>query len=90
MIPNGQLPNLKLTSRRKLDRRKTCSTALFTTFKLAKNTGFELEQQRQRNAFLPKISQRQRNHAREIARKLETVNDELKAETSHLVPPERT
>ncbi|AWG78419.1 hypothetical protein DLH88_23980 [Vibrio parahaemolyticus] len=37
---------------------------------------------------LPKISQRQRNHTREIARKLETVNDELKAKTSHLVPPE--
>ncbi|EGQ8808837.1 hypothetical protein DLH87_24725 [Vibrio parahaemolyticus] len=39
---------------------------------------------------LPKISQRQRNHAREIARKLETVNNKFKAETSHLVPPERT
>ncbi|HAS6760993.1 TPA: hypothetical protein GRI76_24260 [Vibrio parahaemolyticus] len=40
--------------------------------------------------ILPKISQRQRNHAREIARKLETVNDKLKAKTSHLMPPERT
>ncbi|NOI46058.1 hypothetical protein CGH21_22690 [Vibrio parahaemolyticus] len=40
--------------------------------------------------ILPKISQRQRNHAREIAQKLETVNDEVKAETSHLVPPEQT
>ncbi|AWA89694.1 TPA: hypothetical protein GRI80_23780 [Vibrio parahaemolyticus] len=39
---------------------------------------------------MPKISQRQRNHTREIARKLETVNDKLKAKTSHLVPPERT
>ncbi|HAS6908306.1 TPA: hypothetical protein I7285_24440 [Vibrio parahaemolyticus] len=39
---------------------------------------------------LPKTSQHQRNHAREIARKLETVNDKLKAKTSHLVPPERT
>ncbi|TOI11406.1 hypothetical protein CGI66_23755 [Vibrio parahaemolyticus] len=39
---------------------------------------------------MPKISQRQRNHAREITRKLETVNDKLKAKTSHLVPPERT
>ncbi|EGQ9060194.1 hypothetical protein GA057_24530 [Vibrio parahaemolyticus] len=39
---------------------------------------------------LPKTSLRQRNHAREIARKLETVNDKLKAKTSHLVPPERT
>ncbi|HAS6589537.1 TPA: hypothetical protein GRR54_25125 [Vibrio parahaemolyticus] len=36
------------------------------------------------------MSQHQRNHAREIARKLETVNDKLKAKTSHLVPPERT
>ncbi|EGR2705409.1 hypothetical protein GSS61_08305 [Vibrio parahaemolyticus] len=40
--------------------------------------------------LLPKISQRQRNHAREIARKLETVKGESKAKTSHLVPPERT
>ncbi|QET62375.1 hypothetical protein FOB75_02820 [Vibrio parahaemolyticus] len=40
--------------------------------------------------ILPKISQRQRNHAREIARKLETVNEKLKAKTSLLVPPERT
>ncbi|EGQ9584751.1 hypothetical protein FP731_15850 [Vibrio parahaemolyticus] len=39
---------------------------------------------------LPEISQLQRNHAREIAQKLETVNDKLKAKTSHLVPPERT
>ncbi|EGR0037996.1 hypothetical protein FR271_22050 [Vibrio vulnificus] len=39
---------------------------------------------------LPKISQRQRNNTREITRKLETVNDELKTKTSHLVPPERT
>ncbi|EGR0923813.1 hypothetical protein EIB96_14400 [Vibrio parahaemolyticus] len=39
---------------------------------------------------LPKISRRQRNHAREIARNLKTVNDEVKAKTSHIVPPERT
>ncbi|NAX23409.1 hypothetical protein CAG65_19665 [Vibrio sp. V39_P1S14PM300] len=39
---------------------------------------------------MPKISQRKRNQAREIARKLESVNDKLKAKTSHLVPPERT
>ncbi|OXD04477.1 hypothetical protein CA165_23525 [Vibrio parahaemolyticus] len=39
---------------------------------------------------LPKISQRQRNHTREIAQKLETVNDKFTAKTSHLVPPERT
>ncbi|KIT51923.1 hypothetical protein H337_21875 [Vibrio parahaemolyticus EN9701121] len=29
-------------------------------------------------------------NTREIAQKLETVNDKLKAKTSHLVPPERT
>ncbi|HAS6495850.1 TPA: hypothetical protein GRR58_24335 [Vibrio parahaemolyticus] len=40
--------------------------------------------------ILPKIYQRQRNHAKEIVQKLETVNDKLKAKTSHLVPPERT
>ncbi|EGR0694008.1 hypothetical protein E2K20_25010 [Vibrio parahaemolyticus] len=39
---------------------------------------------------MTKISQRQRNNTREIARKLETVNDKLTAKTSHLVPPERT
>ncbi|EGR2181202.1 hypothetical protein DZF81_24680 [Vibrio parahaemolyticus] len=39
---------------------------------------------------MPKISQRQRNHPKEIARKLETVNGGSKAKTSHLVPPERT
>ncbi|TXX97151.1 hypothetical protein FXF05_20230 [Vibrio mimicus] len=32
----------------------------------------------------------QRNRANEIARKLETVNVEIKTKTSHLVPPERT
>ncbi|TOF37841.1 hypothetical protein CGJ21_14510 [Vibrio parahaemolyticus] len=39
---------------------------------------------------MPKISQRQRNNTREIARKFETVNGKIKAKTSHLVPPERT
>ncbi|TOJ41687.1 hypothetical protein CGI38_24090 [Vibrio parahaemolyticus] len=39
---------------------------------------------------MTKISQHQRNHTREIARKLETVNGEVKASTSHIVPPERT
>ncbi|TOL97425.1 hypothetical protein CGH86_23300 [Vibrio parahaemolyticus] len=41
-------------------------------------------------AFLPKIFLHQRNNTREIARKLETVNYEIKAKTEHLVPPERT
>ncbi|TOI87304.1 hypothetical protein CGI50_23400 [Vibrio parahaemolyticus] len=36
------------------------------------------------------ISQHQRNHAKEIAQKLETVNSEVKTNTTHIVPPERT
>ncbi|TOG29620.1 hypothetical protein CGJ03_24550 [Vibrio parahaemolyticus] len=36
------------------------------------------------------MSLHQRNNTREIARKLEAVNDEIKAKTEHLVPPERT
>ncbi|NAZ46395.1 hypothetical protein GL178_09080 [Vibrio toranzoniae] len=36
------------------------------------------------------MSLHQRNNTREIAQKLETVNDKFKAKTSHLVPPERT
>ncbi|OQU38642.1 hypothetical protein EM73_022660 [Vibrio parahaemolyticus] len=40
--------------------------------------------------FLTKTSQHQRSHTREIARKLETVNGEINANTSHIVPPERT
>ncbi|TOF13875.1 hypothetical protein CGJ30_16030 [Vibrio parahaemolyticus] len=43
-----------------------------------------------RNLISPKTSQHQRNHTREIAQKLETVNGEIKAKTTHLVPPERT
>ncbi|ETT13458.1 hypothetical protein D028_4663 [Vibrio parahaemolyticus 50] len=31
-----------------------------------------------------------RNRASEIAKKLETVNVEIKAKNTHLVPPERT
>ncbi|TOA80466.1 hypothetical protein CGK20_21255 [Vibrio parahaemolyticus] len=37
-----------------------------------------------------KIYQHQRNHTREVAQKLEIVNDEIKAKNSHLLPPERT
>ncbi|TOE35447.1 hypothetical protein CGJ01_22765 [Vibrio parahaemolyticus] len=33
---------------------------------------------------------RKRSRAREIAKKLETVNDEIDANTPHIVPPERT
>ncbi|TOE35762.1 hypothetical protein CGH47_22780 [Vibrio parahaemolyticus] len=39
---------------------------------------------------MTRISQHQRSHTREIARKLETVNGEVKASTLHIVPPERT
>ncbi|TOM93765.1 hypothetical protein CGH21_22120 [Vibrio parahaemolyticus] len=39
---------------------------------------------------MTKMFQHQRNHTREIAQKLETVNGEIKANTPHIVPPERT
>ncbi|TOK15445.1 hypothetical protein CGI24_24070 [Vibrio parahaemolyticus] len=39
---------------------------------------------------MPNISQHQRSHTKEITQKLETVKGEIKAKTSHLVPPERT
>ncbi|WP_186667064.1 hypothetical protein [Vibrio kanaloae] len=35
-------------------------------------------------------SQSQRNRAKEIAAELETVTDYLKANSPHIVPPERT
>ncbi|TOH86885.1 hypothetical protein CGI09_23910 [Vibrio parahaemolyticus] len=62
----------------------------FTAFKLAKDSGFGLEQPRQKAKFKVRNRPHQRNRAREIARKLETVNAEIKAKTLHLVPPERT
>ncbi|TOD93640.1 hypothetical protein CGI77_23070 [Vibrio parahaemolyticus] len=36
------------------------------------------------------ISQHQRNHAKEIAQKLETVHGEVKTNTTYIGPPERT
>ncbi|TOF62073.1 hypothetical protein CGJ17_23255 [Vibrio parahaemolyticus] len=39
---------------------------------------------------MTRISQHQRSHTREIARKLETVNGEVNTNTTHIVPPERT
>ncbi|TOK01201.1 hypothetical protein CGI26_24195 [Vibrio parahaemolyticus] len=39
---------------------------------------------------MTKISHHQRSRTREITRKLETVNGEIKANTTHIVPPERT
>ncbi|HAV2004383.1 hypothetical protein JL830_18815 [Vibrio parahaemolyticus] len=37
-----------------MDRRKICQSSHLTAFKLAKDTGFGLEQQRQRNLALTK------------------------------------
>ncbi|AUW38894.1 hypothetical protein CGI99_22910 [Vibrio parahaemolyticus] len=62
----------------------------FTVFKLAKDSGFELEQPRQRAKFKVRNRRHQRNRARELAQKLETVNGEIKAKITHIVPPERT
>ncbi|TBT37252.1 hypothetical protein CGI13_20810 [Vibrio parahaemolyticus] len=62
----------------------------FTVFKLAKDSGFELEQPRQRAKFKVRNRPHQRNRAREIAQKWETVNSEIKAKITHIVPPERT
>ncbi|KIT28494.1 hypothetical protein H323_23115 [Vibrio parahaemolyticus VP766] len=39
---------------------------------------------------LTRISQHQRSNTTEIARKLETVNGEINANPTHIVPPERT
>ncbi|TOI58893.1 hypothetical protein CGI56_24325 [Vibrio parahaemolyticus] len=39
---------------------------------------------------MTKISQHQRSRTRELTRKLETVNGEINANTTHIVPPERT
>ncbi|EGR0934746.1 hypothetical protein EIB86_19285 [Vibrio parahaemolyticus] len=62
----------------------------FTAFKLTKDSGFGLEQPRQSAKFKVRNRPHQRNRAREITRKLETVNAEINAKTLHLVPPERT
>ncbi|TOH66078.1 hypothetical protein CGI75_24045 [Vibrio parahaemolyticus] len=37
-----------------------------------------------------KSQQHKRSRANEIAKKLETVNGEIDANTPHIVPPERT
>ncbi|TOF75121.1 hypothetical protein CGJ16_21030 [Vibrio parahaemolyticus] len=39
---------------------------------------------------MTRISQHQRSRTREIAQKLETVNGEIEANITHIVPPERT
>ncbi|HCG7921945.1 hypothetical protein [Vibrio parahaemolyticus] len=63
---------------------------IFTALKLEKDSLTELEQPHQRAEFKVNGQPRKRNRASEIAKKLETVNVEIKAKTSHLVPPERT
>ncbi|EGQ9824048.1 hypothetical protein D5E81_25300 [Vibrio parahaemolyticus] len=63
---------------------------IFAVIKFAKDSFIGLKQPLQRAKFKAKNHPHQRNRAREIARKLETVNDGVKAKTSHLVPPERT
>ncbi|EGR2723173.1 hypothetical protein DUG83_17010 [Vibrio parahaemolyticus] len=63
---------------------------IFTALKLEKDSLTELERPHQRTEFKVNGQPRQRNHAREIARKLETVNGEIQAKNIHLVPPERT
>ncbi|TOA67445.1 hypothetical protein CGK22_23600 [Vibrio parahaemolyticus] len=59
-------------------------------FKLAKDSVTELWQPHQRTKFIAKRQPHKRSRAHEIAKKLETVNAEVKAETPHIVPPERT
>ncbi|AGV16717.1 hypothetical protein N646_0943 [Vibrio alginolyticus NBRC 15630 = ATCC 17749] len=39
---------------------------------------------------MTKMFQHQRNHTKEIAKKLETVNGKFTANTPHIVPPERS
>ncbi len=63
---------------------------ILTVLKFAKDSFIGLQQPRQIAKFKARNQPHQRNRASEIARKLETVNDKLKAKTSHLVPPERT
>ncbi|EGQ9460337.1 hypothetical protein F1K68_24250 [Vibrio parahaemolyticus] len=63
---------------------------IFAVIKFAKDSIIGLKQPRRRVKFKAKNQPHQRNSAREIARKLETVNAEIKAKTLHLVPPERT
>ncbi|MCR9544120.1 hypothetical protein BBM86_07590 [Vibrio parahaemolyticus] len=63
---------------------------IFTALKLEKDSVTELEQPHQRPEFKVNNQPQKRNRASEIAKKLETVNVEIKAKNTHLVPPERT
>ncbi|MCS0174286.1 hypothetical protein, partial [Vibrio alginolyticus] len=62
----------------------------FAVIKFAKDSIIGLQQPRQIAKFKAGNQPHQRNRASEIVRKLETVNDKLKAKTTHIVPPERT
>ncbi|OWL77476.1 hypothetical protein AKG78_13000 [Vibrio parahaemolyticus] len=63
---------------------------VFTVLKLEKDSVSELEQPHQRTEFKVNNQPQKRKRANEIARKLETVNAEIKAKNTHLVPPELT
>ncbi|EGR3403616.1 hypothetical protein [Vibrio parahaemolyticus] len=69
---------------------KHAKLPFFTVTKLAKDSITGFEQPNQRTNFRVECQLRKRSRAREIALKLETVNDEVKAKNTHLVPPERT
>ncbi|WP_229652966.1 hypothetical protein, partial [Vibrio parahaemolyticus] len=63
--PNGQLPNQKLTTRCKLDRRKICQITLFQRFQISK--GFELRTltaASEKLSFHPNISALKKPHQR--------------------------
>ncbi len=63
---------------------------ILAVLKFAKDLSIGLQQPQQIAKFKVRNQPHQRNRAREIARKLETVNGEIQAKTIHLVPPERT
>ncbi|TOO97669.1 hypothetical protein, partial [Vibrio parahaemolyticus] len=69
---------------------KHAKPPFFTAFKFAKDSITGFEQPNQRTNFRVKHQLHKRSCAREITRKLEPVNDEVKAKNTHLVPPERT
>ncbi|EPE2670370.1 hypothetical protein C1S86_24825 [Vibrio parahaemolyticus] len=69
---------------------KHAKLPFFTVIKLAKDSITGFEQPKQRTNFRTKRQLRKRSNTREIAQKLETVNDEVKAKNMHLVPPDRT
>ncbi|OEB84721.1 hypothetical protein BBM86_07635 [Vibrio parahaemolyticus] len=63
---------------------------IFNAFKLEKDSVTGLGKPHQRTEFKVNKQPQKRSRARKIAKKLETVNVEIKAKNIHLVPPERT